>query len=346
MELPYFCSNPIGSGNCGNNNTFQYEVLNAIGEPQDIYPENGWELVVNAFGTPNSSLGSGDGKKVSNPFFVLYNKYTGVMKVFVAVLGNLSANSAKLEIGLDQNRTRRAVFAHANIIAKTTQPFDFRAAFSTLNEYNVQATELDYSWLVAEIQTAYDPCTCNNPNEPGFIEITPWLISTSTITASIEGQLNQQLMNGNGVEAEVGGKTSFNDKVAGAVKAGIKSYNEFSGYKDDVNKLLDGANNKYKDKLVKEWFDDYVTNNPQYQGVTNLPAKYALWDALGRTDDAFKKSIGIDDIDQYQTSTNFTTAKTLLGYLPYVGTAIGVIDFLTSGGKKTPAPKPSPPHGV
>jgi hypothetical protein len=52
VELPYFCSNPPGTGSCQNNNTMHYEILRNNGGQPDIYPENGWELVLKNFGTP------------------------------------------------------------------------------------------------------------------------------------------------------------------------------------------------------------------------------------------------------------------------------------------------------
>jgi len=51
MELPYYCGNGIGSGGCGNLNIEQYHYISAAN--QDIKPEDGWELMVKNFGTPN-----------------------------------------------------------------------------------------------------------------------------------------------------------------------------------------------------------------------------------------------------------------------------------------------------
>ncbi len=73
LELPYFCSNAPGSGSCQNDNTMQYEILANNGEQQDIYPENGWELVLKNFGTQNTNVGSNDGKGTTIPVFILYN---------------------------------------------------------------------------------------------------------------------------------------------------------------------------------------------------------------------------------------------------------------------------------
>jgi hypothetical protein len=45
IELPYFCSKPVGTGTCyQNHNTKEYEFKGAGKEHQDIHPEDGWEL--------------------------------------------------------------------------------------------------------------------------------------------------------------------------------------------------------------------------------------------------------------------------------------------------------------
>ncbi|MES2656719.1 MAG: T9SS type A sorting domain-containing protein [Bacteroidota bacterium] len=342
VELPYFCTKPDGSGSCNNDNTYCYEVTQLINGKQDIYPEDGWELLLKDFGTP--TIGSTIGRKTANPIFILYNRYTGKMKVYLAVIGNKTANSAYIQIYFEVTSLKNGIYTHANEVSKTLLEFDTKAKFKSLNNYALQNNEDDYQWLVSEIQTAYDPCVCTTINniQVNTIEILPVLVTNSTITANIEGTAVQDLMNSSGIKAEADGKTSFKDLVTGAGNAAIKGYNDFGSYKKQIDDMLNKSNQEYKNKLVSDWFDDYVKKNPQYQGVNNLPAKYALWDALGRTDDAFKRGIGIDKIGDYQGSTEYQDLKTIASFVPYVGSAIGLIDFFINGGKKETT-KPSPP---
>jgi hypothetical protein len=343
VELPYFCAKNFS---CNNGNTFQYEMLDAVGKPQDIYPENGWELVMKDFGTPNPPGETTGGRATPNPIFVLYNRYTGRMKTYLAVVGEKTANSAYLQISFSQNSILNSIYAHAEPVSKTLLEFEPSNKFKSLNEYALQNFEDDYQWMVSEIQTNYDPCMCHSNG--GFmissIEVTPFIITSSDINANIEGTFVQKLYaNVGGVSSESDGKTSFLDMTKGAAEAAIKGYNDFGSYKSQLNSLLDKKNSAYKDKLVSEWFDDYIKKNPQYQGISGLSAKYDLWDNLGRTDDAFKRSIGIDKIGDYQSNQGFKNLKSIASYIPYVGTAIGIIDFFMNGGKDVDPPKPSPP---
>lgn len=344
IELPYFCGNNAGSGSCQNKNTIQYEILANNGDSQDIYPKDGWELVLKNFGTPNTpGVTPEDGRGTTIPFYILYNKYTGRMKIYVALVGSSTATSAYLMIKFDdKTQIKRSVFAHAEIVSKSLQSFNNQLTFKTLNNYAEKTQPLDYQWLVSDVQTAYDPCTCDDKTSSTLISITPVLVSHSVITATIEGDIIQELADASEIRGESDGNTSFSTMVA-AGQAAIKGYNDYNRYTSKINDILDRKNNAYKDKLVNEWFDDFIQNNPQYQNVTNLPDKYAIWDALRRTDDGYKKTIGIPEIEDYQNNSNFQNIKTVASYLPYVGTAVGLIDFFMGGGKDYNPPKPSPP---
>lgn len=344
VELPYFCTKPISTSSCGNNNTFCYEVTQLINGRQDIYPADGWELLLKDFGTP--TVGGIVGRKSDNPVFVIYNRYTGRMKVYVAVIGKTVANSAFLQVFFQFSSLKNGIYTHSNAVCKPLLEFETMAKFKALNEYAIKSREDDYQWLVAEVQTSYDPCVCTSISNVkiGTLELKPILIENFDVNAQIEGTITQVLANNStGVNAEADGKTSFKEIAVGAGNAAIKGYNDFGSYKKQIDDMLNKSNQEYKDKLVKEWFDDYVKKYSKYRGPISLPDKYALWDALGRTDDEFKRSIGINKIGDYQSSSNYKNLKTIASFVPYVGSAIGLIDFFMNGGKSEATSKPSPP---
>ncbi len=156
-ELPYFCTQQQGQFGCENDNLYQYHLLG--NNNQDIYPIDGWELIGKNFGTPNTSNNSNNGKGVQNPFFVLYNKYNGKLKIYSAVIGSHTANKALIIFQFDEQNLKSALLAHAKPIAQPLQTFEPLNKFQTLNAYELRNHTDDYYWLVSEIQTAYDPCT-------------------------------------------------------------------------------------------------------------------------------------------------------------------------------------------
>ena len=346
IELPYFCTKGTGTGSCGNNNTYPYELIGNNNE--NIKPEDGWELIIKDFGTQNTNPSLHDGRGVANPYFILYNRFTGHMKIYVASMGANPGNSAYLQIGFYAGgQLTRALYSHAYPISKTLAEFDNTLNFKSVNEYVVKTYNDDYDWLVSEIQTAYDPCTCyltgQQVSKNASIKVQPFIINTTTLTATIEGTVKQKLIDNGTVQSESDGKTSLSTDASGAVQAAIKGYSTWSDYSSTVNDILDKENSQYKDKLTKDWFDEYVKKHPEYQGLSNLTDKQALWDAVGKTDDEFKKGLGLSKITDYQESSGFTALKSIASAIPYVGTAISIIDFLFSGGSDQTPPKPSPP---
>ena len=335
IQLPYFCGLPAGSGGCGNQNTLQYEILENDGVKQDIFPADGWELLVKNFGTGNVNANNGRG--VPNPYFILYNRYNGKMKIYYAIVGTRTANSGYLQIFFEDKSTKRATFAHIEPIAQTLQEFHPRNNFKVLNDFAQMTTPISYYWLTGEIQTAYDPCTCTDKTlttQP-IVVVKPFLSTVTTIDASIEGQIVQKLADGGQVKGEGNGKTSFLDIAKGAANAGIKSYTQFDGFRQQVDKYFDGKNNTYKEKIVRSWWDKNGggDNTP----LNQIEGKFKTFMTY---DDNAKKLFGIENLEKYDKT--YGAIKQLAGVVPYVGTAISVIDYLISGGQQAPV-KPAPP---
>lgn len=62
---PWFDSN--------NENVFSFRREN----PKNYEPNNGWTLIQRDFGEP--------GRFINHPYFILYNRYTGILRIFVAI---------------------------------------------------------------------------------------------------------------------------------------------------------------------------------------------------------------------------------------------------------------------
>lgn len=330
VNLPYFCSNTIGMGSCGNKNTLHYEVLSLNGKQQDIYPEDGWELLVKNFGTPTIGSTVGIGQK--QPYFVLYNRYNGKMKIYYAVYNIKDATSAYLSVTLDKGGKKRAVFAHLQPVAEPLIGFNPFNEFKTL--CHVQSGSTLY-WLVGEIPTAYDPCTCNDPSANSLISISPYLITVSTIDATIEGTITQRLANNGAVQSDGSGKMSFEKIVENAVNKGTKSFNQFEGFRKQAVDFLDKRNKAYKEKLSRQWWD--ANNCSSYYSYVRGQSKLKEFLSL---DDNTKKVFGLSKIDKYNSFVG--SAKSIAGIVPYAATAISVIDFLINGGTQTTNTTPAP----
>jgi len=139
---------------------------------QDINPEDGWELLLKDFGSPNPPGQSTGGTGRNNPFFILYNKYNGKMKVYVAMMGIHSKQATFVRMGFDKadpgttksntNQASRALFSPAEPIQKTVLEFKPVLEYKQMNQVLAFQSANDYQWMVCELTTSYDPCTCES----------------------------------------------------------------------------------------------------------------------------------------------------------------------------------------
>lgn len=345
LELPYFCSKPPGSGNCGDN-TIKYELLGNNAENQDILPSQGWELLVYSFGTPNSSLTEKDGKGQINPFFVLYNRNSGKLKMYIAVTGQQSATYGSLRIEFSSSGliTKRSLFMFAESIVKPLDGFDNSLKVRTFNNYVTKNFNNDYQWFVGELQTGYDPCTCEDFNAEPYstytlVSITPQLINLTNLEETIEGTTKQQI-NGSGFNLSSNQTIAVGDKVLNGASAAIAGFTKYNGYKNEAISFIDKQHTTYQDKLIKEWWKEMDING-YVAGAVSTAQKKVMFDDFKNSDNNFKKLMGIKEIDKYSKLAG--TLKGIASAAPYVGAAIGIYDFLSTMNDPAKQVEQSPP---
>ena len=179
--------------------------------PKDYEPSGGWVLVQRDFGDP--------ARFINHPYFILYNKYTGILRIFVAISETVAGyNSAIIALKYANNTTRTAVlgFYSDEDYIYPTQTFDNSVSEITVG--NSYAYDLPY-WLHADFVMNYDPCTCNvtNPN----LQFTVKLVSKSTLTFKAEGNLTPK----DNLGRKSDGKLGFTD-ISGSVIKVVKSAND------------------------------------------------------------------------------------------------------------------------
>ena len=75
----------IGAGSLSS--FYETDILN------DYKSFDGWEMLYNAFSSEASSI-------VNNPFFVLYNKYRGTMRIYLYITTPFVATSSYIQNGI------------------------------------------------------------------------------------------------------------------------------------------------------------------------------------------------------------------------------------------------------
>jgi hypothetical protein len=111
LVLPMWAPNPSVSRNA---NLDHYQQIIAATD-KDFWPEDGWELLVKDFGEPG-----GVSQATDNPFYALYNKYTGKLRVFYLATEkpvDKKANSASILIKFSDLTRKTALFQNLNPIS-------------------------------------------------------------------------------------------------------------------------------------------------------------------------------------------------------------------------------------
>ncbi len=127
---------------------------------KDFQPQDGWELAFKSFGNSLTNW-------VENPGFVLYNRFTGMMRVFFWANSDLGegAKDAVLYGGWDDNSQKAsAIYAFVESVSHALSQFDSEVAITAPNIYQNPDGGM---WLRFDMTLAYDPCTCAATSENG-----------------------------------------------------------------------------------------------------------------------------------------------------------------------------------
>lgn len=248
-------------------------LYDPIPGPKDYLPdEDGWELIKRDFGFEAS------GVEVNNPYFILYNKYRGLLRLFIARGDQAFFNGAMIKVqfaGLSPMQT--SLLDHSGQLAAINSTFTqnpvLNSASEILNGYE--------EWFYADFPMNYDPCTCLYQSK---VEIKIDLSNTSII--SLSGTTNGEIVSS--------GKPTAAQKAKGSFSI---------GYAENVTKKI---HQTYKG--INDWATDLKGKGANVTSTDNL------------MNEAKKPKF----------------LKAGLGSLSWISSALSLLDFFVSGGRKVP----------
>jgi len=216
-------------------------LVNHFLNNQDRLPQDGWELIkydmgFNENGTPKTT-------PIGYIHLVLYNKFTGVMRVFVAGDYTQAFNGAKIEIKYLNGKMSSALSNSSKLFG--LDKFEADPSITSVSGYNNN----NGRWFYADFQIGYDPCTC--------IYESTMVIITKLITESkidLSGSVTGTLTNiASGAGSVLENSYSFNVKdLLTVAKKAQKSYKEFSKFTSDQEKALNIEGKTNLQLTVKE----------------------------------------------------------------------------------------------
>lgn len=219
---------------------------------KDHKPEDGWVLVYMGLGTCNYPI-SGVcqySEAADHPYFILYNKYTAKLRIFVCIINpnGSTFNSATITsffVPKNPGSTswkETALFGATETVMQPLESFTKKIAINAVNYYSIQN---DY-WVYADIPVTYDPCTCTEDElilrfEVNVIEQS----STNVVFNYPNFNINQQVLNGTNIPSGLDFK-SLITTINGAVTSGNKAYDNTNKVITEINKFIQkqGTNKK------------------------------------------------------------------------------------------------------
>lgn len=124
-----------------------------------MYPVDGWELIKKDFGYEDN--GTPSNPAASRLYMILYNKYQGILRVFVARGDQQPYNGATIKLNFNSNSasiTSLLDYA-AEVHALNDFPFDKATNSPVISQVSPFITS-PLVWFYADFPLMYDPCTC------------------------------------------------------------------------------------------------------------------------------------------------------------------------------------------
>lgn len=266
------------------------------------FPKDGWELMKRDFGYNDA------GNPVTssrNPYVILYNKRTGMLRVFTAI-GDLFGSYQFAEIKLlfngngsgHKSATLNRMEGLGTALLDT--PTGLSQEFVSIAPFLSQRTK----WFMADFPMEYDPCACQFDSK---LNIEVRLISQADVreTSTTTGTLVTASSANPGAtqtSSDFDKAFAMGKKVAGNISAGQKTYKTLDSWASGVKKTL---------------------------GIVGT---------VSSTADADKKKSAIDALKAAMQGSNFL--KNGLSALPYLGFAVSAFDAFFGGGKEESGPQP------
>ena len=265
---------------------YKIDNLEGLRDSKDMKWDDGWELIRRGFGLTDQNAYTTD--PVPNSYLILYNKYTGILRVLLKVCRGADYNATKITLSfnsLSQIKTDLLELSRGSVSAidKNYSSTDFSAGSKYVND--------NTKWFYADFPMIYDPCTCTYKSKLSIISN---LIASSQI--SLEGGITGDIYS-----KDVAGKAQIQ-------KDGSFGWKDFSG-------LVNGKVN-----TVYNSVNGFVSATQGF--ATNI----------GNVDTVNKKS-ALDNLGNFLKNNQFLKAG--LNAVPWLKSAVGLIDVFIGGGKST-----------
>jgi|694.fasta_scaffold06233_7 hypothetical protein len=295
----------------------------------DRLSKDGWELIKYNLGYLEN--GSANGFANRDIYIVLYNKYTAILRVFVASNESIGFNGLRVTMQFNYGTQSSLLSNASEIFALDT--FKPNPSITGIVGYRPGL------WSYADFSLTYDPCTCKNESR---IAITIDYINTLTIklNGAVDGSIVSTDGNSKLTNVNQDGY-SFANLVDGAKKA-KKTYDDLDGFVKDQFNAIDivGKTNLqvkaealFRKNSINDFQKEIKKSNFLKAGLKTLPYIGAALDLLDFFIGGGRESSGPQEVRimPMALQADVTLSGEIIGSYPYPD-----IVFNTPGSKNVP----------
>ncbi|MEC8739074.1 MAG: T9SS type A sorting domain-containing protein [Bacteroidota bacterium] len=167
-------------------------------------------------------------------------------------------------------------------------------------------------------------------------------VGTVNIQATIDGKATpENVASGSNASSTTDGSlASFFDVITDGGDAAQKGKKDWENTQKTMKDIVDFGNKVLTKELAKEWLKK---DNPNWDDESLKSLNKAALKQLLAAPDSIKKMFGVRQPKNTQVGKVLEATKGIASNLPYVGMAIGIIDYLVDGGEEKKGDEKSGP---
>jgi hypothetical protein len=201
---------------------YRIDNLEALRLLKDYKPDDGWELIRRDFGYRDDGTLITD--RPEHTYLILYNKYTGILRVILRTCRKEDYTGAQITIRFHNPTFQTALLDLNNNAQALDAPHEVNPEFVAATTFYND----DSKYFYADYPLAYDPCTCKNQSR---LNVLSNLIENATITLGgpITGNI-VSITNKNGSVSNNDGSLSWK-KIVGGTEKLVSAYKTIDAFK-------------------------------------------------------------------------------------------------------------------
>lgn len=299
------------------------DLLTDICTNKDYKPESGWELITQRFGDPMDSEDFLSG--INFPYFILYNRYTGLLRFFISVCETEAYQSARFTLQFNSGRITSALDLGVSSEDKPFRALDDSIGlpkYTSVCEFKNESKK----WFYADFTMMYDPCGCLINTSLDF-KVDLIREGQIALTATTKGIIDPAYLSNGTIDPDL--FTVRNKAITSNKINNSKSY----GAMDLINNVGSIG------KKATDTYNSLTYMNSWYQGFVNsfssLPSDSPsnLNTKADTKDDAVK---GFSQLAKEAEKPNFLSMG--LKAIPYIGSTLSILDAFFGGGQANSGP--------